>query len=89
MGKIHPLNLIIVFCLVLIMSSCAAKRHNLFYNTASDTTIAKQTTYNPIFKTDDFVSVIVTCDDPEAAKPFNFWQFMDKTILIVVHYGRT
>ena len=51
MGKIHPLNLIIVFCLVLIMSSCAAKKDIIyFYNTSTDTTIAKQTTYNPILK---------------------------------------
>ena len=80
MGKIHPLNLIIVFCLVLIMSSCASKKDIIyFYNATTDTTINKQTTYNPIFKKDDFISVIVTCDDPEAAKPFNFpEEFMDK-----------
>jgi polysaccharide export outer membrane protein len=62
------------------MSSCASKKNIVyFYNIAKDTTITKQTTYNPIFKKDDFISVIVTCDDPEAAKPFNFpEQYLDR-----------
>ena len=31
-----------------------------------------QTNYTPVLRADDFLSVLVTADDPEAAVPFNF-----------------
>ncbi len=40
-----------------------------------DTAIAESpSTYTPTFKPDDYISVIITADDPETAKPFNFPQ---------------
>lgn len=35
---------------------------------------AATTTYAPVFKADDYVSVVVTADDSESAVPFNFPQ---------------
>jgi len=36
--------------------------------------IQAQASYSTVFKTDDFISVVVTAEDPETAIPFNFPQ---------------
>ncbi|MDA3820355.1 MAG: polysaccharide biosynthesis/export family protein [Candidatus Delongbacteria bacterium] len=37
-----------------------------------DAVMQAKTSYTPVFKKDDFISVIVTADDAEATAPFNF-----------------
>ncbi|MGI6592062.1 MAG: polysaccharide biosynthesis/export family protein [Bacteroidales bacterium] len=80
MKKYKIVNFFILLVLFSLLSSCASREKIVYFsNPPQDTAISRQTIYNPVFKKDDFISVIVTCDDPEAAKPFNFpEQFMDK-----------
>jgi polysaccharide export outer membrane protein len=42
-----------------------------FQDEARDS-IASKGSYTPVFKPDDFISVVVTAEDPETAIPFNF-----------------
>ncbi len=43
-----------------------------FQTAGADTTAIAPTNYTPFFKTDDFLSIVVTAEDPETAIPFNF-----------------
>lgn len=64
-----------VLCLsILLLSSCATKEKMVYFqdNSNDSTTISGHTTYTPVLKKDDFISVIITADDHEAAIPFNF-----------------
>jgi len=73
MMKKHIRNTVILAGLVLAFSSCATKERMVYFQeeNMSDTTNVQES-YSPVFKKDDFISVIVTADDPEAAVPFNF-----------------
>jgi polysaccharide export outer membrane protein len=44
----------------------------MVYFQGEETFKASKTSYTPILKSDDYLSVIVTADEPETAKPFNF-----------------
>ncbi|MEA3448627.1 MAG: polysaccharide biosynthesis/export family protein [Bacteroidota bacterium] len=58
---------------MLILSSCATKEKMVYFQPEEqDTVIKAKTSYTLVFKKDDFISVIVTADDAEAAAPFNF-----------------
>lgn len=57
---------------LLELSSCKTREKLVYFQgSTSDSTIG-QSNYTPVLKTDDFLSVLVTSDDPEAAVPFNF-----------------
>ena len=64
-------------CLLLLfgilITSCSTRKKMVYFQTAgSDTTTTVPANYTPVFKTDDFLSVIVTAEDPETAVAFNF-----------------
>ncbi len=64
-----------ILCLsIVLLSSCATKQKMIYFqdNSNDNTTISGKTSYTPVLKKDDFISVIVTADDSEAAIPFNF-----------------
>ena len=43
-----------------------------FQTAGTDSTAVAPANYTPVFKTDDFLSILVTAEDPETAVPFNF-----------------
>lgn len=58
---------------LLLLSACGTKKRMVYMQ--GDTAIAESpSTYTPTFKPDDYISVIVTADDPTTAVPFNFPQ---------------
>ena len=88
MMKKHIRNTVILAGLVLAFSSCATKERMVYFQeeNMSDTTNVQES-YSPVFKKDDFISVIVTADDPEAAVPFNFP--VDKNVRTMTNNGYT
>jgi polysaccharide export outer membrane protein len=71
----HPIGgYIAVFAVIAILASSCATRERMVYfqdDSFMDST-ENRSQYAPVFKKDDFISVIVTADDPESAIPFNF-----------------
>jgi len=56
-----------------LFSNCNSYKRAVYFQ--GDAAIANSpSNYKPLFKTDDYISVIVTADDPETAVPFNFPQ---------------
>ncbi len=56
---------------IIILASCST-REKIVYFQQGEVDASTQHNYTPILKTDDFLSVLVTADDPEASVPFNF-----------------
>ncbi len=54
--------------------SCSTREKLVYFQQNKADSTVVQSNYTPVFKTDDFLSVLVTADDPEAAIPFNFPQ---------------
>ena len=68
-----------LLCLILAfmvgITSCSTREKIVYFqDEVSDSLKVCQSNYTPIFKADDFLSVLVTADDPEAATAFNFPQ---------------
>ncbi|MEY3238535.1 MAG: hypothetical protein RI883_2636 [Bacteroidota bacterium] len=59
---------------MLVQLTACKTREKLVYfqNSGSDSISNIQSNYTPTFKTDDFLSIVVTGEDPEAVIPFNF-----------------
>jgi len=60
---------------VLLFSSCSTKEKMVYFQSdksIEDSLFQAKTHYSPVFKKDDFISVILTADDAEAVAPFNF-----------------
>ncbi|MFW5768041.1 MAG: polysaccharide biosynthesis/export family protein [Bacteroidota bacterium] len=69
----YTLPIAIAGILMMLFSSCATKERMVYFQDEKlADTVDIQKSYSPVFKKDDFISVIVTADDPEAAVPFNF-----------------
>jgi polysaccharide export outer membrane protein len=60
------------FFALLNLESCSTHEKIVYFQQGAADSTATQSNYTPIFNTDDFLSVVVTSDDPEAAIPFNF-----------------
>lgn len=70
-GKYKLLFLFIL--LSTIFFSCGTRKEIVYFNNESIGEFAvEQANYTPILKIDDFLSIIVTAEDPESAIPFNF-----------------
>ena len=68
-------NYLFLFLLIGIIigsTSCSTREKLVYFQHNSSDSSAVQSNYTPVFKTDDFLSVTITSDDPEAAIPFNF-----------------
>jgi polysaccharide export outer membrane protein len=70
MKKIHFFFLFSL--LVLGSSSCKTREKIVYFQNGSIEAGNVNANYTPVLKTDDFLSVLITADDPEAAVPFNF-----------------
>jgi polysaccharide export outer membrane protein len=63
---------IITFCLfVFILFSCKTRENLVYFQVGVADSLNFNKNYTPFIKTDDFLSVTVSCDDMEAAMPFN------------------
>jgi polysaccharide export outer membrane protein len=65
---------LIVLKLIVGLSSCSTREKILYFQQSAADSLKVQSNYTPTFKADDFLSVLVTADDPEAAVAFNFPQ---------------
>lgn len=62
---------ILVF--LVLLSSCATRSRMVYFQTEyKDSLEIENSQYTPTLKTDDFLSIIVTANDPESAVPFNY-----------------
>jgi polysaccharide export outer membrane protein len=63
-----------LFAIVLIhcLSSCSTREKIVYFQDKSVDSVLLQSNYTPTLKTDDFLSILVTADDTEAAAAFNF-----------------
>lgn len=74
--RIKSMNKTFIYFFILLLAiqltSCKT-RENLVYfqSTGNDTVTQRQRNYTPVFKADDFLSIVVTGEDPEASLPFN------------------
>lgn len=62
---------ILIFMFLLAVSGCKTKEKLLYFQQGSLSEANKNANFTPVFKTDDFLAIVVTGDDPEAALPFN------------------
>jgi polysaccharide biosynthesis/export protein len=66
-------HIIALLLLATLAVSCSTRKKMVYFQTAgADSTAAAPANYTPVFKTDDFLSIVVTAEDPETAIPFNF-----------------
>lgn len=67
---------LVVYSLVILtiaLSSCKTREKLVYFQDgAADSTVAGVSNYTPVLRTDDFLSIIVTGEDPDAVLPFNF-----------------
>jgi polysaccharide export outer membrane protein len=69
-------NISLISIFLVLLASCGTKK-NMVYFQGEDRITDSPSTYTPTFKPDDYISVIVTADNPEAAAPFNFPKDLD------------
>ena len=62
---------LLILSLVLLMTNCKSYEKRVYFQ-GEDGLTESPSDYTPVFKTDDYLSVIVTADDPLTAAPFNF-----------------
>lgn len=62
---------ILIFMFLLAVSGCKTKEKLLYFQQGSLSEASKNAHFTPVFKVDDFLAIVVTGDDPEAALPFN------------------
>lgn len=67
-----PFLYLLSFFALLNLGSCSTHEKIVYFQQGSAESTSTKSNYTPVFKTDDFLSVLVTSDDPEAAIPFNF-----------------
>ena len=66
------LNIFMVFCTVLLMTSCATKHDIVYFQNAKNfETMVDTDSFTPKLKVNDIVSIYVSTFDMEASKPFN------------------
>jgi len=69
--KKFELHIFLLVCALSLNSCKTNEKLVYFHKTISDTTATNCTNYTPIFKSDDFLSIIVTGEEPDAVTPFN------------------
>lgn len=66
------LSKLMMFCMVLVLTSCATKHDIVYFQNAKNfETIVDTDTFTPKLKVNDIVSIYVSTFDMEASKPFN------------------
>lgn len=56
----------------MVLSSCKTKEKMVYFQGDASQRDTGMANYTPVFKSDDFLSVLVTSDDPDESIPFNF-----------------
>ena len=64
-------NFTLLLFSALFMVSCNSYNRMVYFQ-GEATELSGPANYTPVFKTDDFIAVLVTAEDPETAIPFNF-----------------
>jgi polysaccharide export outer membrane protein len=57
---------------LLVFSACSTHKNLIYFQNDQPDITNLQSNYTPTLKADDFLAVLVTADDPEAALAFNF-----------------
>lgn len=66
------ISIIFLSLLLLQLSSCKTREKLVYFQSnGSDSVIQGKTNYTPSFKVDDFLSIIILGEEPEATLPFN------------------
>jgi polysaccharide export outer membrane protein len=68
--KVHLVFLVRLAALVVVFSSCTSKKKLLYFQADSQLPASSEN-YNPIFKKDDLLSIMVLGLNPDAVVPFN------------------
>jgi polysaccharide export outer membrane protein len=63
---------VIVLLTLLITAACGTRERMVYFQGEAQDSVSTNVSYTPVFKPDDFISVVVTAEDPETAVPFNF-----------------
>jgi polysaccharide biosynthesis/export protein len=61
-------NLIVL----ILLASCSTKKSMVYFQNSTTENTIGDANFTPVFKTDDFLSIIVMAEDPESAIPYNF-----------------
>ena len=69
-----PIKAVLVLVLLTIISCGSRKNLAYLQNVDSKDAITTLSSYEPVFKNDDLLSIIVSADDPEITYPFNIPQ---------------
>lgn len=73
---------LLFFCslTILLIPSCKTREKLVYFQTGNLDSLGKvPSTFNPTFQTDDFLSIIVTAQEPESVIPFNLIPTMTQT----------
>lgn len=66
------ISYIFLILIALQFTSCKTREKLVYFQSNGKDTVTKgQSNFTPVFKTDDFLSIVVTGEDPEAVLPFN------------------
>ncbi len=57
--------------LISLCFSCKTREQLVYFQNSASTQETVQKNYTPVIRTDDFLAISITCDDLEAAIPFN------------------
>lgn len=72
MNLLKTINFSVIIIALLFFSSCANKKKFIYFNSASSIQNSDANkNYNPVLKTDDLLSIMVTSPEMDAVKPFN------------------
>jgi polysaccharide biosynthesis/export protein len=71
MLKLNRLNQFVAIFTTFLIFSCTSKKKYIYFQGGISNTTETNKNYTPVFRTDDFLSVVVTGPDLEAVKPFN------------------
>lgn len=55
-----------------LLVGCKTKEKMVYFQGGSAPIVSQQSNYTPVFKSDDFLSVVITSSNPESVIPFNY-----------------
>jgi len=65
-------SVLLLLLTVALLFGCKTKEQMVYFQGTNETPLVGQPNYTPVFKPDDFLSVVVTSSNPESAIPFNY-----------------
>ncbi len=70
--RMNYYKILILLLASILVVSCKTRERMVYFQGETGSKDTGISNYTPVFKSDDFLSVLVTSDDPESAVPFNF-----------------